>query len=158
MSIAPVTATVEVRQPPTEAFELFVSRISDWWHNRSGIGAKPLVSVTVEPFAGGRWFETDEDGTDTPWGSVIAWEPPSRLLLAWELDASFRPTKAMMTEVEITFVPTAAGGTRVALEHRNLERFGADAERVAQSIGRGWPTHLNSYAAFVNDPVQGDPQ
>jgi uncharacterized protein YndB with AHSA1/START domain len=158
MSIAPVTATVEVRQPPTEAFRLFTARMADWWHEKRGIGAKPLVSIGLEPFAGGRWYETDEDGTDTPWGSVIAWEPPSRLLLAWTLDSSFQPSTTMQTEVEIRFAPTASGGTRVSLEHRQLERFGADAARVAQSIGRGWPTHLNAFGDFAARLVQGEPQ
>jgi uncharacterized protein YndB with AHSA1/START domain len=152
MSIAPVTTEVEVRQPPEKAFALFTARMADWWHEKRGIGAKPLVSITLEPFAGGRWFETDADGTDSQWGSVLAWEPPSRVLLAWQLDASFRPSDTMSTEVEIRFIPTASG-TRVTLEHRQLERFGADAERVAQSIGRGWPTHFNSFAEFANTPT-----
>ena len=153
MSIAPVKTAVELRQPPAKAFELFTARMSDWWGDRT-VGAKPAVAVTVEPFVGGRWFETDEDGTDTPWGKVLAWEPPSRLLLAWELDSQFRPHAPFHTEVEILFTPTAGGGTRVSLEHRDLERFGSDAERVAGQVGRGWPSHMEEFAAFAS--TQGE--
>jgi hypothetical protein len=44
-----------------------------------------------------------------------------------------------------------AGKTRVALEHRNLERFGKNAEAFAKSISSegGWPLILNSFAAIV---------
>jgi hypothetical protein len=31
MTIAPVRASVDVSQPPAEAFELFALRIGDWW-------------------------------------------------------------------------------------------------------------------------------
>jgi len=150
MSIAPVIAEVDVRQPPERAFELFTARMTDWWSGK-GIGANMREAIVVEPFAGGRWFETDAEGTETPWGRVLAWEPPSRLLLGWELDAKFQPSSELQTEVELTFAPLADGGTRVRLEHRRLERFGEDAARIASLIGGGWPMHLNEYAEFANE-------
>lgn len=149
MSIAPVTAQVEVRQPPENAFRLFSERMLDWWKIGT-VGANPAVSVTIEPAAGGRWYETDADGNDTPWGYVIAWEPPLRLLLAWQLTSQFQFDPNLVTEVEITFSPTAAGGTRVALEHRNLERFGSDAAKTASSLGGGWATLLNTFAQLAD--------
>lgn len=156
MTIGPVLASVEVSQQPTEAFELFALRIGDWWQGDS-IGDNPRVSLTIEPYAGGRWFETDASGNETAWGKVLAWDPPSRLLLAWELNSQFKPDSSVLTEIELAFVPLASGGTRVSLEHRNLERFGADAERVATSIGQGWPTQLGgfrSYAAAGNEQAE----
>ena len=42
--------------------------------------------------------------------------------------ASGRYDPELLTEVELTFAPPADGGTRVTLEHRDLERFGADAD------------------------------
>jgi len=52
--------------------------------------------------------------------------------------------------VEITFTPLERGGTRVRLEHRQLERFGADAERVADAVGSGWPARLSDFFAYVD--------
>lgn len=148
MTIAPVRHAVEVRQPPAEAFVLFATRISEWWVGNS-IGANPRVAIALEPFSGGRWYETDAAGIETPWGRVLAWEPPGRLLLCWELNSRFEPDPAVVTEIEVIFTPLAAGGTRVALEHRDLERFGADALVVAGKIGQGWPKQLGGYAAFA---------
>ncbi len=144
MTIAPVISTVDVKTAPPRAFDLFTSRMGEWWGGKT-IGARPHVAIIVEPQAGGRWFERDADGGETEWGKVLAWEPPSRLLLGWQLDSAFRYDPDVSTEVELSFTPLADGGTRVRLEHRNLERYGADAERVAQSVGDGWPKVLAGF-------------
>lgn len=148
MTIESVRCAVDVRQPPAEAFELFAARISDWWSGKS-VGKTERASITIEPRSGGRWFETDRDGMETPWGKVLAWEPPSRLLLAWELNSHFEPDPSVLTEIELRFQPLPGGGTRIALEHRNLERFGTGAETAAASIGKGWPIQLGSFTRFT---------
>ena len=49
-----------------------------------------------------------------------------------------------------------AGKTRVALEHRNLERFGAAAEQVIKSVGSdgGWPMIMGRYATAASELLQ----
>jgi hypothetical protein len=42
------------------------------------------------------------------------------------------------------------GGTRVTLEHRNLERFGDRAAAIAESLGNGWPPRLAEYARYAD--------
>ncbi len=86
---------------------------------------------------------------ETHWGRVLAWDPPERLLLAWQLNGQFAYDPDLVTEVELTFAPLGSGA-RVTLEHRNLERFGADAERVTGLLGGGWPGFLGGYAAFAD--------
>ena len=44
----------------------------------------------------------------------------------------------------------AAGGAVVTLEHRNLERFGDDAEKVAAQLGGGWPQIMADYAGYAD--------
>ena len=78
MSIAPIVRTIQVKAPPARAFDLFTSRIGDWWPK--GIGKAPHVAIVMEPRVGGRWFERDADGNETQWGKVLSWEPPARLL------------------------------------------------------------------------------
>lgn len=154
MSIAPITQTVSVKLPPDRAFALFATRMGDWWSKGKTIGTNPHRAIVLEPQPGGRWYEEDESGTQCDWGKVIAWEPPHRLLLAWQLDASFSHDPACETEVLVTFEPEGTG-TRVTLEHRNLERFGPSAERVAAQLSGGWPTRLQDFVDFAN---QGDGQ
>lgn len=148
MSIAPIVRTVRTKAAPERAFTLFATRMGDWWPKGRTVGQQPHVAVVIEPWPEGRWFERDAAGVETTWGKVLAWEPPSRLLLGWQLDRTFRYDPELLTEVEITFEPAGDGGTIVRLEHRNLERFGADAAMHADKLRNGWPGMLGHFADF----------
>ena len=149
MTIAPIIKTVQVKAAPARAFELFTTRIGEWWPGK-GIGKQPHAAIMIEPKAGGRWFERDAAGTETRWGKVLAWEPPSRLLLGWQINCDWGYDPGILTEVELTFAPAAGGGTVVTLEHRNLERFGTEAVHHAEKLRGGWPTKLDGFAAWAD--------
>lgn len=146
MSIAPIVQSVTVSLPPQQAFDIFATRMGRWWKPGMTIGTQPHADIVIEPAPGGRWFERDADGAETEWGKVIAWDPPERLLLAWQLDATFSYDPDFETEVEVRFEDLGNGATRVTLEHRNLERFGPTAQKVAESLGSGWPGLMQLYA------------
>lgn len=150
MSIAPLVRTVEVKTPPEKSFDLFARNIGRWWISGKTIGARPHVDIIIEPYPGGRWYERDAQGEETQWGKVLAWNPPGQLILGWQITAEWVFDPSFLTEVELTFAATADGGTLVTLEHRNLERFGRDAARVAEQIGQGWPTRLQEFATYAN--------
>ena len=150
MSIAPIAKSIHVKAAPAIAFELFTARMQDWWPKGKTIGKNPHVAIIVEPQAGGRWFERDAGGQETNWGKVLAFEPPSRLLLGWQINGQWAHDPSFLTEVELTFVAVETGGTMVRLEHRNLERFGADAAKVAAALGGGWPTQLAVFAQYCD--------
>jgi uncharacterized protein YndB with AHSA1/START domain len=150
MSIAPIVRTVQVKAAPARAFDLFATQMEHWWPKGRTIGKSPHVAIIVEPRAGGRWFERDADGNETRWGKVLAWEPPSRLLLGWQIDCQWGYDPDILTEVELTFAPAEGGGTLVTLEHRNLERFGADAARHAEKLRGGWPAHLADFVRYAD--------
>lgn len=149
MSIAPVRVTVEVKTPPARSFDLFTRDAGAWWPKGKTIGAKPHVDIVIEPRPDGRWFERDADGTECPWGKVLAWDPPGRLLLAWQLNASFDYDPALITEVELTFAPGKDGGTLVTLEHRDLHRLGDAARTFAENIGGGWLARLKDFVLYT---------
>lgn len=149
MTIAPVVKAVDVKCAPPRAFELFTQRMAAWWPANHHTGAAPFESVVIEPQVGGRWYERDATGAETQWGRVLEWTPPRRVLLAWQLDPDFKFDPDFVTEVEITFEDLASG-TRVRLEHRDLERFGAQAEHIAGLLRGGWPTIVEAYGAFAD--------
>jgi uncharacterized protein YndB with AHSA1/START domain len=148
MTIAPIVRSVSVKAPPDRAFALFTGDIGRWWPRGMTIGAQPHADVVIEKRPGGRWFERADDGTETQWGKVLAWEPPSRLLLAWQIGADWKYQANLETEVEVTFAPEGKG-TLVTLEHRNLERFGDAAQSVANQVGGGWPKLLQFFADYT---------
>ena len=105
MTIAPIVRSVSVAVPPERAFSLFAGDIGRWWSPNMHVAPEPFTEIVIEPRAGGRWFERDAAGAECQWGSVLAWEPPARLLLAWQLDASFTFDPDLITEVYVTFYP-----------------------------------------------------
>ena len=155
MSIEPVRHSIEVALPPDRAFALFTSCMGDWWPHAQTPAATPAVDVIVEPKIGGRWYEVDAQGAETQWGKVVAFDPPARLILGWQLGRDFKFEPDLLTEVEITFAPTASGGTLVDLEHRDLERFGDYAEERRTQINGGWPSRLADFAHFAATQEEG---
>jgi hypothetical protein len=149
ITVAPVRKTVRVNAAAAHAFETFAAGVGRWWPATHTIGTSPMRDVVIEPRAGGRWYERGQDGSECDWGVVLAWEPPGRLLLGWQLDAEFRRNPATATEVELRFIAESPTVTRVELEHRGLERLGESAEILRGKIDApgGWTGILERYRA-----------
>jgi uncharacterized protein YndB with AHSA1/START domain len=144
---APVRKSLIVKADPHKAFAAFTRRMGNWWPRSHHIGTGTLADVVLEPRAGGRWFERDEDGSECEWGRVLAWEPPGRVVLAWQLGSDWKYDPTLVTEIEVTFTAVSANETQVLLEHRNLERFGDAASAVREAIDSpgGWAGILAAF-------------
>jgi DNA-binding transcriptional ArsR family regulator/uncharacterized protein YndB with AHSA1/START domain len=145
-----VTKTVLVNAPLPVAFEVFVEQ--RWWPVATHHLAEPPGSeVVLEPFPGGRWYERAADGTETDWGTVLAWQPPYRLLLTWQVSArwTYEEDPARGSQVEVTFTPEGPDATRVDLRHRHLERYGPEAERMRRILDGKGGEPLNAYARHI---------
>jgi uncharacterized protein YndB with AHSA1/START domain len=134
--------TVDVGQQ--RAFDVFTMELGSWWPSVYHIGRSDYETAVIEPFAGGRWFERGVDGSECDWGRVLAFEPPRRLLLSWQITPEWTFDPDLVTEIHVTFTALAQDRTRVELEHRHLERFG---ERAGEM-----------YAIFSAGGVPGAPQ
>ena len=130
IAVAPVRKSVRVNAAPARAFEIFTTGMKRWWLPSHSINKSPIADIVVEPLVGGRWFERGQDGSECQWGKVLAWEPPRRVVLSWQISAQWQFDPNLVTEVEVRFVPED-GGTRVELEHR-LEGYGDAAEQMRQ--------------------------
>lgn len=140
---APVRHSVIVEIPPDEAFQLFTAGIASWWPRRThSVSQERATDVILEPRVGGSLFEVREDGATFPWGKVIAWSPPARLVLSWH--PGREPEVAQEVEVRFT---AADGGTRVDLEHRNWSRLGEKAAEVRDLYAGGWAGVLDTHFA-----------
>jgi uncharacterized protein YndB with AHSA1/START domain len=130
------------------AFKVFTEETTAWWPKEHHIGSSPPVREVIEPCAGGAWYAVSEDGSVCRIGKVLAWEPPRRLLLAWQINGNWQYDESFVTEVEIVFESIAPDKTRVRLEHRDLVRFGTHepAIRGAFDSEGGWSKILRSFA------------
>jgi uncharacterized protein YndB with AHSA1/START domain len=113
-----------------------------------------LADAIIEGKIGGRCYQRAVDGSECDWGRVTVWEPPRRLVVAWQLDGQWQydPDLAHASEVEITFTPEAGGTTRVDLEHRLFERHGSSASQVQNGVDSpmGWGNLLEAFAAVAD--------
>jgi uncharacterized protein YciI/uncharacterized protein YndB with AHSA1/START domain len=141
IEVPPISKQLTVLAAQDRAFKLFTERMSRWWPPEHHIGKTPMKDLLLEPRVGGRWYSTHEDGSECTIGKVLSWEPPHRLVLAWQVTAEWQFDPAFVTEIEVRFKSEGAKATRVEFEHRNLERYGAIAPNMRERMGAatGWP-------------------
>jgi uncharacterized protein YndB with AHSA1/START domain len=146
-TIDAVRKSVTVGVPADRAFRVFTEGIDGWWFREHHIGASELKEVVLEPRAGGRWYEIGVDGTECQWGHVLQWDPPHRIVLAWQIDATWHFDPKLVTEVEVRFIADTPERTTVELEHRDLERFGADRDTMRSGFDSpdGWQGLLDRF-------------
>jgi DNA-binding transcriptional ArsR family regulator/uncharacterized protein YndB with AHSA1/START domain len=145
-----VVKTVRVNAPLAVAFEVFAEQ--RWWPvSTHHLAEPPGTEVVLEPFGGGRWYERAADGTETDWGTVLAWQPPHRLLLTWQVSSAwtFEEDPERGSQIEVTFTPEGPDLTRVVLTHQHLERYGADAERMRRILDSKGGEPLHSFAQYI---------
>lgn len=144
-----VRKTVTVAAPIALAFEVFTGDIASWWPMASHhIGEADCAAVVIEPRPGGRWFERGVNGVECVWGRVALWDAPRRVVLVWQLSARWQFDPTLHTEVDVRFIEVDARTTRVELEHRGLEAYGADAMAMHDTFSspNGWTGMLEHYA------------
>jgi uncharacterized protein YndB with AHSA1/START domain len=152
-TLDPVRRSITVRAPIDRAFAVFTDGLDRWWPREHHIGDPDLAEAVLEPRAGGRWYERGVDGSECEWGTVLAWEPPHRLVLSWQIGADWRydPDASHASEIEARFIAEGPEQTRVEFEHRAFERHGAGGEKIAAAVGspEGWDGTLENFAKAV---------
>jgi uncharacterized protein YndB with AHSA1/START domain len=128
-----VRKSVVVECSPEHAFTTFTERLDTWWpfESHSPADERPEAAI-FEPQVGGRVYDRMANGEEHEWATVLVWEPPTRFVVDWHVNPE-NPS----TELEVRFVPEG-DGTRVELEHRGWERYGAKAAEVFRSYDSGW--------------------
>jgi uncharacterized protein YndB with AHSA1/START domain len=134
------------------AWRVFTEKMGSWWPLAYyKIGPANAIDAVIEPHVGGRWFERGEDSSTCQWGTVLAWEPPSRIVLSWDINADWKYDPELNPEIEVRFLADGLKRTRVELEHRRLDRYGPRREemrRIYDTEG-DWGKLLESFAGVA---------
>ncbi|MEA2208855.1 MAG: hypothetical protein QOF54_1332 [Solirubrobacteraceae bacterium] len=148
-----VQASIVVDAPIERAFEAFTGEIGSWWSKDHHILDGELAEMVFEPRVGGHVYDRGVDGRVCRWARVLAYEPPLRLVISWDIDLRWQlesdPEKT--SEVEVRFTADGPRRTLVELEHRRLERHGDGWQAMRDAIGSpgGWPAGLQALAAHL---------
>lgn len=145
--------SIEVAVGVHRAFEVFAKdfdRIKPREHNML---TEAIAETVLEPKAGGRLYDRGVDGATCDWGRVLAFEPPSRLVLAWDISPHWQveTNPDHSSEVEVIFTAIDDANTRVDLEHRHLDRHGDGWQGLRGGLEApdGWPLYLDRYTKRV---------
>jgi uncharacterized protein YndB with AHSA1/START domain len=149
MTIPAVRRSVTVNAPTDKAFRVYTEGFNSWWPPQHHIGTAELAEAVLETRPGGRWYERGVDGSTCEWGRVLAYEPPHRIVLSWQINGAWQydPDPAHGSEVEVLFTDLGDGRTRVDLEHRAFERHGETGEAVQTGVSgdQGWAWIIERY-------------
>ena len=148
-----VRASIVVDAPIERAFQVFTQEFGKFKpaeHNLLGV---EVAETIFEPRVGGRLYDRGVDGSECLWARVLTYEPPSRVVLSWNITPQWQieSDPAKTSEWEVRFIVEAPQRTRVEIEHRNLDRHGEGWEGVREGVGgeQGWPLYLHRYAELI---------
>jgi hypothetical protein len=137
VELGPIVHEFSLACDPDQAFDVYVSRIGEWWHPGYTANPDTLTGVVIEPEVGGRVYAAHTDMGEVDWGRVTAWEPGRRV--------SYTSTLAQEpehpSEVTVRFTPRD-DGCHVRFEHGGWNHGNAS---YRAKFG-DWPVMLDRFA------------
>jgi uncharacterized protein YndB with AHSA1/START domain len=112
-----VRSSIVVDTPIERAFAVFTEDMASWWPPEHHILQAPLAEMIFEPRVGGRVYDRGVDGSECHWARVLAYEPPHRLVISWDVSLQWQveTDPAKTSEVEVRFISESPAQTRVVL-------------------------------------------
>ena len=111
---AVVRRSIIVDAPIKHAFSVFTERFGDFKppeHNMLGV---PIAETVFEPHVGGHIYDRGTDGSECRWARVLAFEPPDRVVVSWDISPYWQIETDLdhTSEVEVRFVAENPERTR----------------------------------------------
>jgi uncharacterized protein YndB with AHSA1/START domain len=148
-----VRRSIVVEAPIELAFEVFTERFDLVKPRDHSLLAVEIAESVFERRVGGCLYDRGVDGSECRWARVLAYEPPRRFVISWDISPQWQIETDLenTSEVEVRFVADADNRTRVELEHRNLDRHGGEWRALRDGVGGdgGWPLYLQRFADLI---------
>jgi uncharacterized protein YndB with AHSA1/START domain len=145
-----VRASIVVEAPIERAFSVFTKDFGSFKPPEHNMLAVEIAETVFEPRVGGHLYDRGVDGSECRWARVLAYEPPNRVVLSWDISPQWQIETDLekTSEVEVQFISETPERTRVELEHRHLDRHGEgwEQERDGVAAPDGWPLYLKRFA------------
>jgi uncharacterized protein YndB with AHSA1/START domain len=148
-----VRTSIVVQAPIDRAFRVFTEDFGSFKPPDHNLLDVEIAETVFETRVGGHVFDRGVDGSECRWARVLAYEPPGRVVISWDISPQWQiePDLEKTSEVEVRFISEASDRTRVELEHRNLDRHGAGWDGTRKGVGgdQGWPLYLQRFADLI---------
>ena len=149
-----VRTSIVVEAPISRAFKVFTEDFGSFKPAEHNMLKVEIAETVFERKVGGFLYDRGVDGSVCRWARVLAYEPPNRVLLSWDISPHWQVETDLdkTSEVEVRFVAETPDRTRVELEHRNLDRHGEGWQGVRDGVAgdQGWPLYLQRYASLFS--------
>lgn len=150
-----VRTMIVVEAPIERAFRVFTEDFGSFKPPEHNMLQVEIAETVFEPRVGGHLYDRGVDGTECRWARVLAYEPPNRVVISWDISPHWQIETNLekTSEVEVRFISEAPERTRVELEHRNLDRHGEAWEAVRDGVDSadGWPLYLQRFAELLKN-------
>jgi uncharacterized protein YndB with AHSA1/START domain len=150
---ASIRHVIVVDGPIERAFAVFTKGFGSFKppeHNMLGVD---IAETVFELREGGYVYDRGVDGSECRWARVLAYEPPNRVVISWDISPQWQIETDLekTSEVDVRFIAEGPDRTRVELEHRNLDRHGDGWEGVRDGVDgdAGWPLYLHRFAGVL---------
>src|ERR1700676_4325980 len=106
---------IVVEAPIERAFSVFTDGFGSFKPPEHNMLAVEIAATVFEPRVGGDVYDRGVDGSVCRWARVLAYEPPDRVVISWDISPQWQiesdPEKT--SEVDVRFVAEAPDRTRV---------------------------------------------
>lgn len=150
--------SITVQAPIKEAFRVFTEDFGRFKPPEHNLLGADIAETVFETSVGGYVFDRGVDGSVCRWARVLAYDPPERVVISWDISPNWQietdPDRT--SEVEVRFRAESPNRTRVELEHRHLDRHGSGWEGVRDGVDadQGWPLYLHRYSKLIDGQDQ----
>ena len=149
-TVTSIRHEIVVEAPIERAFSVFTVGFGSFKPPEHNMLRVEIAETVFEPRVGGDVFDRGVDGSVCRWARVLAYEPPDRVVISWDISPRWQIETDLdkTSEVEVRFIAEAPDRTRVELEHRALDRHGDGWEAVRDGVDSeaGWPLYLRQFA------------
>ncbi|MGH2437062.1 MAG: hypothetical protein ACRDFA_08715, partial [bacterium] len=80
-----VEQEVTIQGTPARVFDALTKEVSAWWGMPHMYSEEAARDIILEPRVGGRLFDRGVDGSECHWARVLAYEPPDRVVISWDI-------------------------------------------------------------------------
>ncbi len=150
-----IRTSIVVEAPIERAFRVFTDDFGRFKPRNHNLLQVEIAETVFEPRAGGHLYDRGVDGSECRWARVLAYEPPQRVVLSWDISPYWQleTDTEKTSEWEVRFIAETPERTRVELEHRNLDRHGEGWEGLREAIAgpEGWPLYMKGFTDRVDE-------